>query len=116
MSKKSVIMRNKKRERMAVSLDSAVRNKRISLIVERKKIRSIIRSTNFDGDLSVYMKKAMILQKKIHSLKRDSSIVRYRRRCAIDGRPRGFYRDFGISRIRIREMAGSGLLPGINKW
>lgn len=41
--------------------------------------------------------------------------VRYRNRCQICGRPRGYYRDFGLCRICLRNMASRGLIPGIKK-
>lgn len=46
---------------------------------------------------------------------RDASPTRLRNRDAIDGRPRGHYRKFGLSRIRLREMAHRGELPGVTK-
>ncbi|WJK36334.1 30S ribosomal protein S14 [Solwaraspora sp. WMMA2065] len=49
------------------------------------------------------------------ALPRDSSRVRRRTRDAIDGRPRGVLRRFGLSRVRFREMALRGELPGIRK-
>jgi len=48
-------------------------------------------------------------------LPKNSSPVRLRNRCQITGRPRGYMRDFGISRINFREMALSGLVPGVTK-
>lgn len=54
-------------------------------------------------------------QKALQKLPRDSSKSRLRNRCAITGRPRGFYRKFGISRIKLREMAMNGEIPGISK-
>ncbi|MFH1618860.1 MAG: type Z 30S ribosomal protein S14 [bacterium] len=41
--------------------------------------------------------------------------VRFRNRCQICGRPRGFYRDFGLCRICLRNMAHDGLIPGMRK-
>ncbi|MBE9373956.1 30S ribosomal protein S14 [Saccharopolyspora sp. HNM0983] len=46
---------------------------------------------------------------------RDASPTRVRNRDAVDGRPRGYYRTFGLSRIRLREMAHAGELPGVTK-
>jgi small subunit ribosomal protein S14 len=46
---------------------------------------------------------------------RDASPVRLRNRDAVDGRPRGYLRKFGFSRVRMREMAHGGELPGIRK-
>ena len=46
---------------------------------------------------------------------RDASRTRLRNRDAVDGRPRGYYRAFGLSRVRLREMAHAGELPGVRK-
>jgi len=51
----------------------------------------------------------------LQRLPRDSSPVRIRNRDAIDGRPRGHLRKFGLSRVRMRELAHRGELPGISK-
>lgn len=51
----------------------------------------------------------------LQKLPRDASPVRVRDRDSIDGRPRGTFRKFGISRIRFRDMAHRGELPGITK-
>ena len=51
----------------------------------------------------------------IQKLPRDASPVRLRGRDAIDGRPRGYLSQFGISRVRFRDMAHRGELPGITK-
>lgn len=51
----------------------------------------------------------------LQSLPKDSSPVRLRNRCMITGRPRGYYRKFGISRLVFREMALRGEIPGIKK-
>jgi len=48
-------------------------------------------------------------------LPKNSSKVRLRNRCALTGRPRGYMRVFGISRIKFREMANQGLIPGVRK-
>ena len=52
---------------------------------------------------------------KLSELPRNSSSVRYKNRCALTGRPRSYYRKFGISRIMLREMASWGLIPGVKK-
>ena len=51
----------------------------------------------------------------LQKLPRDASPVRVRNRDAIDGRPRGTFQKFGISRVRFREMAHRGELPGVTK-
>lgn len=48
-------------------------------------------------------------------LPRNSSSVRLHNRCKITGRPKGYMRQFGISRITFREMASAGLIPGVKK-
>ena len=55
------------------------------------------------------------IQSKLNELPRDSSKVRVRNRCKLTGRTRGVYRKFGLSRIKIRELAMSGELPGVVK-
>lgn len=52
---------------------------------------------------------------RLQRLPRDSSAARLRNRDAVDGRPRGFNRKFGLSRVRLREMAHRGELPGVRK-
>ena len=51
----------------------------------------------------------------LSALPRNSSPIRQRNRCMITGRPRGFMRQFGVSRITFREMASKGLIPGVRK-
>jgi small subunit ribosomal protein S14 len=51
----------------------------------------------------------------LQKLPRDASPIRVRGRDAIDGRPRGYLAQFGVSRVRFREMAHRGELPGITK-
>ena len=54
-------------------------------------------------------------QAKLQSLPRDASPSRMRNRCAITGRSRGVYRKFGLSRVKIREVANRGEIPGLSK-
>jgi small subunit ribosomal protein S14 len=51
----------------------------------------------------------------LSKLPKNSNPVRLHNRCQITGRPKGYMRDFGISRITFREMASNGLIPGITK-
>jgi small subunit ribosomal protein S14 len=51
----------------------------------------------------------------LQKLPRNSSKVRIRNRCSMTGRPRGYMRDFGISRVTFREMVLFGLIPGLTK-
>ena len=52
---------------------------------------------------------------KLQRLPRDASPVRLRNRCALTGRPRGVYRKFGLGRIKLRELAMRGEVPGVVK-
>ncbi len=52
---------------------------------------------------------------KLQKLPRDASPVRLRNRCALTGRPRGVYRKFGLGRIKLRELAMRGEVPGVIK-
>jgi len=51
----------------------------------------------------------------LQNLPKNSSPVRLRNRCMLTGRPRGYYRKFGVSRLVFREMALRGEIPGIKK-
>jgi len=51
----------------------------------------------------------------LQKLPKNSSPVRLHNRCKITGRPRGYMRVFGISRVTFREMANQGLIPGVKK-
>jgi small subunit ribosomal protein S14 len=48
-------------------------------------------------------------------LPRNSNSIRMHNRCKLTGRPKGYIRQFGVSRITFREMAASGLIPGVKK-
>lgn len=54
-------------------------------------------------------------QEGLSKLPRNSNPVRLHNRCKITGRPKGYMRQFGISRIQFREMASKGLIPGVKK-
>ena len=51
----------------------------------------------------------------LQSIPKNASPVRAHNRCKITGRPKGYIRQFGISRIQFREMASQGLIPGVKK-
>jgi len=54
-------------------------------------------------------------QQKLQGLPRDASPVRLRNRCAVTGRPHGYYRKFGLARNKLREAAMRGDIPGLSK-
>lgn len=51
----------------------------------------------------------------LQKLPKNASPVRLHNRCKITGRPRGYMRQFGVSRVTFREMANNGLIPGVKK-
>ena len=51
----------------------------------------------------------------LNKLPKDSSVIRVRNRCFMSGRPRSYYRKFGLSRIALRDLALNGELPGVTK-
>ena len=98
MAKKSVIAREKKREKLVLKYKD-----------KRLKLKAIMIDPNAsfeDKDLA-----SIQLQK----LPRDSSPSRQRNRCRITGRPHGYFRKFGLSRNILREASMRGDVPGIRK-
>jgi small subunit ribosomal protein S14 len=51
----------------------------------------------------------------LQKLPKNSSAVRLHNRCSLTGRPKGYMRQFGVSRVKFREMASYGLIPGVTK-
>ena len=76
---------------------------------KRKALKSIVMNKEAS------MEERFAAQLKLAKLPRNSAKIRLKNRCAITGRPRGFYRKFKLSRIMLREMASFGLLPGVKK-
>ncbi len=86
MAKKSIIAREKKRKRMVAKYAE-----------KRKQLKE---EGNWD---------------ELDKLPRNSSSVRLHNRCLLTGRPKGYMRMFGISRVTFREMALAGKIPGVTK-
>jgi len=77
--------------------------------VQRAQLKELIRSPRTSqGEREA-------AQAKLQSMPRDASASRQRNRCAITGRSRGVYRKFGLSRVKIREVAFRGEIPGLTK-
>ncbi|MBP3774680.1 MAG: 30S ribosomal protein S14 [Bacteroidaceae bacterium] len=53
--------------------------------------------------------------RQLQSIPRNANPIRLHNRCKISGRPKGYIRQFGLSRIEFREMASNGLIPGVKK-
>ncbi|KAA0094723.1 30S ribosomal protein S14 [Mycolicibacterium sp. P1-18] len=98
MAKKSKIVKNE--QRRAVVARHAER---------RAELKRIIRSPETPAAERIEAQSELARQP------RDASPVRVRNRDAVDGRPRGHLRKFGLSRVRVRELAHDGQLPGIRK-
>ena len=98
MAKASKIAKNEQRRRL------------VARYAERRaELKEIIRRPSSTSDERAAAVSAL------QRLPRDSSPVRLRNRDAIDGRPRGHLRKFGLSRVRVRELAHRGELPGVTK-
>ena len=90
------------------------RNQQRAVVVERYRTkRDELKKALVDPTSTDEQREAARLG--LQKLPRDASPVRLRQRDAIDGRPRGNLRLFGISRVRFRDMAHRGELPGITK-
>jgi len=98
MAKISVINRNNKRKQIVHKYSE-----------QRKKLIEIRNNYNLSDD------ERYAAQIKLQKLPRDSSPVRLRNRCILTGRGRGVYSKFGLGRIKRRELAMEGMVPGIVK-
>jgi len=98
MAKKSKIMHNIKRKKL-VNMYAT----------KRKDLLSKIK------DPSLSYEEKQMYRLKLEKLPKNSNPIRVRNRCNLTGRPRSYYRRFGLSRISLREMASQGLIPGITK-
>lgn len=98
MAKKSMVERQRKREKL-VARHAAKR-------AELKKVLQDPLTDDAAKDAA---------RVKLQKLPRDASPVRLRNRCAISGRPQGFYRKFGLGRNKLREATMRGEMPGLSK-
>jgi small subunit ribosomal protein S14 len=98
MAKISKVVKNNKRKKMVATYAE----RRAAL----KKIINNPASTPEEVDAA---------QMKLQKIPRDASPVRVRNRCSQTGRPRGFLRKFGMSRVALRELALEGQIPGVTK-
>lgn len=98
MAKKSMIARDVKRAKLAGKYAA-----------KRAELKRIIADPNVEFE----EKQAAIFA--LSKLPRDASPARGRNRCRVTGRPRGFYRKFGLARNKLREAAMNGDIPGLRK-
>lgn len=98
MAKVSSIEKNKRRTKLAKQ--HAAKRARLKAIA---------------NDRSLPMEEQFEARLKLAEMPRNSSPTRIRNRCAMTGRPRGFYRKFKLSRITLRDLASVGQIPGMVK-
>lgn len=98
---------------MAKSSMKARENKRAKLVAKYTEKRQALKNIISSVETSDEERWDAVL--KLQSLPRDSSKSRQRNRCRITGRPHGFLRKFGMSRIKLREAAMRGEVPGLKK-
>ena len=98
MAKVCMVERDKKRSRLVKKYAA-----------RRAKLKAIIKDQNVPAD------ERFQATLELAKLPRNSSKVRQRNRCALTGRPRGYYRKLNLSRIALRDLASRGELPGVTK-
>jgi small subunit ribosomal protein S14 len=98
MAKTNMVMRERRRAKIVKKYAT-----------KRAQLKELIRSPKTSPE------DRAAAQVKFQQLPRDASPVRQRNRCAITGRSRGVYRKFGLSRVKIREVAMRGEIPGLSK-
>jgi small subunit ribosomal protein S14 len=98
MAKKSMLMRNARREKTVARFAK-----------KRAELKELIRDPKTPDDEKV------MAQTKLQKLPRDASPSRLRNRCALTGRPHGYYRKFGLARTKLRETMMRGEIPGLSK-
>jgi small subunit ribosomal protein S14 len=101
MAKESMKARERKRERMTARYAK-----------KREELTKILKSTDASEDVQAAKWDAMMA---IQKLPANSSKIRKHNRCGLTGRPRGYMRQFGLSRVTFREMALAGKIPGVKK-
>ncbi|MFG2760586.1 30S ribosomal protein S14 [Streptomyces wuyuanensis] len=98
MAKKSKIARNDRRREVVARYAA-----------RRAELKQIIRHPGTSEE------DRLAAQRELRRQPRDASATRVRNRDAVDGRPRGHVRKFGLSRVRLRNQAHAGFLPGVTK-
>ena len=85
--------------------------KRAKLVAKYAEKRAALKKIVNTGDPV----EAFEAAQKLQAIPRNANPIRLHNRCKITGRPKGYIRLFGLSRIQFREMASSGLIPGVKK-
>ena len=95
-------------------LSSVNKNERRKLLVKRTapklaKLKAIANDRSLDDG------ERLIARLKMAELPRNGNPTRIRNRCALTGRPRAYYRKFGLARVMLRDLANKGMIPGLTK-
>ena len=98
MAKTSSIEKNKRRRKMVARYAE-----------KRAELKQLAQ------DQSLSLEERFQARLKLAELPRNSAAVRIRNRCAVSGRPRGYYRKLKVSRIALRDLGSAGLIPGLVK-
>lgn len=98
MARLSAVVKNKKREKLSKKFGPKAAE---------------LRAKAINSKLTEEEREAARL--KLQKIPRNGNPNRVRNRCELSGRPRGFYRDFKLSRNKFRELANNGLIPGVTK-
>ncbi|MFD5080362.1 30S ribosomal protein S14 [Streptomyces sp. NPDC058371] len=98
MAKKSKVAKNEKRQEVVARYAA-----------RRAELKEIVRRTSSSPA------ERAAAQAELRRQPRDASATRVRNRDSVDGRPRGYLRTFGLSRVNLREQAHAGFLPGVRK-
>jgi small subunit ribosomal protein S14 len=98
MAKTSSVEKNKRRRKMSAQYAG-----------KRAELKAIARNQNLT------LEERFQAQLKLAKLPRNSSPTRIRNRCEMTGRPRGYYRKLGLSRIAVRDLGNQGMIPGMVK-
>ena len=98
MAKTSSVEKNNRRKRMTAQFAG-----------KRAALKAIAR------DQKLSLEERFQAQVKLAKPPRNSSATRIRNRCELTGRPRGFYRKLGLSRLALRELSNQGMIPGMVK-
>ena len=85
--------------------------KRAKLVAKYAEKRAALKKIVNSGDPV----EAYEVAQKLQAIPRNANPIRLHNRCKLTGRPKGYMRLFGLSRIQFREMASSGLIPGVKK-
>jgi small subunit ribosomal protein S14 len=98
MAKKSAVEKNNRRRQLVDKFKS-----------KRKALKEIVQDRSLEPEERFNATLALA------ELPRNGSKVRIRNRCMLTGRPRAYYRKFGLSRIALRDLASEGQIPGVTK-